>query len=134
MASTFTLKRKTYTAWDYCNDIAYDGFNAGYAYAIQKMYANSYIDAVIKEASKHRSSWKWAGKFGAEDLISRGLKKGDMPEHMRESVDHAIGVVKSKNPQLHEKFYQQFKGGYGNGGPAGNQVKMNPNPTQQRIA
>lgn len=91
MASTFTLKRKTYTAWDYKNDVAYDGFNAGYAYAIQRMFGNPVFGEIANQLR---------GKFGThvdEYMVKAGLRNKSevcgqvLPQGFSEAARNAFG-------------------------------------------
>lgn len=118
MASTFTLKRKTYTAWDYKNDVAYDGFNAGYAYAIQKMYGNP---AFGKIADQLR------GKFGNVDeyMVKAGLRNKSevcgqaLPQGFAEAARNAFGDL-GKDPKWREHHARASKMlGFGKSAPMG---------------
>jgi hypothetical protein len=114
MASTFTLKRKTYTEFDYNNDIASAGFRDGLNYALQKMYVHPWAAGVLREAANGPGAHLWAGKFGAEEALNNFLKKQTpLPDpRWRQSLDYGIGRMNKSNPELGEKYYKSFKNGY----------------------
>ena len=114
MASTFTLKRKTYTEFDYNNDIASAGFRDGLNYAMQKMYAHPYTRAVLKAAENGPGAHLWAGKFGAEEALQNALNKNRPPPNKEwyKSLDYGINQVNKTNPELAQKYYKSFQNGY----------------------
>lgn len=82
MASTFTLKRKTYTEFDYHNDIATKGFRDGFDLACEKLFAKS-IEATIAESINKRFGHKLKSPvdFGDVRRMGRGKEKNilDIP-------------------------------------------------------
>lgn len=114
MASTFTLKRKTYTEFDYNNDIASAGFRDGLNYALQKMYVHPFAADAIKRAANGPGAHLWAGKFGAEEALNNYLKKQTpLPDpRWRQSLDYGINQASKSNPELAERYYKSFKNGY----------------------
>lgn len=65
MASTFTLKRKTYTAWDYRNEIADYGFKEGFDWACEKMFGNPVLSEITNRLrGKHGNIDEYAVKAG----------------------------------------------------------------------
>jgi hypothetical protein len=114
MASTFTLKRKTYTEFDYRNDIAATGFSDGMNYAVEKMYTHPTIEKMLRIASKHRSAYSWAGSGDKEEIFRRYMKKGGkLPKDMEESFQYARNEVNRTSPGELDKFYKSFKNGGG---------------------
>jgi len=114
MASTFTLKRKTYTEFDYRNDVTAEGFRDGFNNAVEKMYTHPTIKKMYDIASKHRSAYPWAGSADREELFSRYMKKGGkLPKDMEESFRYARDEVNRTSPGELDKFYKSFKNGGG---------------------
>lgn len=114
MASTFTLKRKTYTEFDYRNDVTTEGFRNGFNYAVEKMYSHPTIDKMLKIASGHKSAYSWVGSVEKEEAFRRYMKKGGkLPKEMEESFQHARDVVNRTSPGELDKFYKSFKNGGG---------------------
>ena len=114
MASTFTLRRKTYTEFDYRNDVTAEGFREGFNYAVEKMYTHPTIEKMLKIASKHRSAYSWAGSGDKEEMFRRYMKKGGkLPKDMEESFQYARDEVNRTSPGELDRFYKSFKNGGG---------------------
>jgi hypothetical protein len=80
MASTFTLKRKTYTAWDYKNEIADCGFKEGFDYACEKMFGWS----PILEETAARLGGKYAYPINASH--AKDAMKGRLDPYLAKKL------------------------------------------------
>lgn len=117
MASTFTLKRKTYTEFDYHNDIATKGFSDGFDLACEKMFACNFNVAMEKFLGKYPGAGDYAFKQGIRDAVAKAAKKGEeyMPkeESIRKAYHEGVSYLNRTNPEMVRKHFQQFPKGYG---------------------
>lgn len=117
MASTFTLKRKTYTEFDYHNDIATKGFSDGISCAVQRMYASRFNAAMEGFLSKHPKAGEYVFNSGIRDAVAKAAKKGEefMPknEGLRSLYNEGVSYLNKKDPEMVRKHFQQFPKGYG---------------------
>ena len=108
MASTFTLKRKTYTEFDYHNDIATKGFSDGFFTAYEKLFAS--IQAEIAERiNKGGKGLEWFG--------TRGAGRDDVNRALRGKLEDYYGK------KYHQGFLDHVKSEYSRLSGGGQQVK-----------
>lgn len=110
MASTFTLKRKTYTEFDYHNDIATKGFSDGFFTAYEKLFA-SIQQRIAEGINKGSKGLEWFGTRGAgRDDVNRVLR-GKLEDYYGKKYHQGfIDHVKSENARLSGNGGQQVKG------------------------
>ena len=75
MASTFTLKRKTYTEWDYHNEISDYGFREGFDYACEKMFGATLKAQIYKSIKNSPEVIDWFGTRGVDmDDVGKAIR------------------------------------------------------------
>lgn len=123
MASTFTLKRKTYTEFDYHNDIATKGFSDGFFTAYEKLFA-SIQQQIAEGINKGSKGFGWG--FG-----THGVGRDDVNRVLRGKLEDYYGR------KYHQGFLDHVKNEYGRLSGGGQQVKgkfppgSNPSAPQQ---
>lgn len=95
--STFTLKRKTYTEYDYCNDIATVGFQEGFNYAYERLF--SIYSQIAEGVSK---------KFPTSSVFDHG----DVKRILRGKSENIFGTKYSKDQINHvNSEFSRLNGG-----------------------
>jgi len=97
MASTFTLKRKIYTEYDYRNDIATMGFQEGFNYAYERLF--SVYSRIAEGVSK---------KFPTSSVFDHG----DVKRILRGKSENIFGTKYSQDQINHvNSEFNRLNGG-----------------------
>lgn len=118
MASTFTLKRKIYTEYDYWNDIVKCAFEDGVNYATEKLY--SIYSQIAEGVSK---------KFPTSSVFDHG----DVKRILRGKSENIFGTKYSQDQINHvNSEFNRLNGG----GKSASSLRVHPGQPQlqQRAA
>lgn len=126
MASTFTLKRKTYTEFDYNNDVSTTGFMDGFFAAYEKLFGvptASFRSKIAADLNKGSKPFEWG--FG-----TNGVGKDDVARAARGKTTDYYGRP------YHKDFMSHVQGEYSRftGQPVRGNGNMPASQLQQRAA